>query len=417
MAADRAGVPLAARIARAKAWAGRTAFSAVMAVLPSKPIALVYGIPDTEENSLAVVSHLATHYRGDVVLLCEDPERTRTLLAIVDLAPEADLDRIRLVPKSSREALTLFLRAELVFYTHGLFRSPKPMGRRYHVNLWHGTGPKRTTNQLVRQIVRAQAASAASGPWGRSMMSELGMSDSAALFTGNPRQDIIARTGHSRDLLSALGLDPERPVMLWMPTYRASDAVSVSRVHDGESIFSPNSVHAPRVREFIAAATDRGIQLVVKPHPLDQESADALGIRVLRDAEIWGAGFSLHQLLGSMDAVVSDYSSVWVDCLSAGISVGLFCPDIAGYEGTRGFAEPQLPGVAAGLFIDTPADLAAFADTVAARTVFHPDAVAACANALGIARTGATKTAALFDELGTALSAAGATRAIAGRLK
>ena len=46
------------------------------------------------------------------------------------------------IPKASLRGLWAYLRAEAVFFTHGLYGSPRPTARKPIVNLWHGDGPK-----------------------------------------------------------------------------------------------------------------------------------------------------------------------------------------------------------------------------------------------------------------------------------
>ena len=143
-----------------------------------------------------------------------------------------------------------------------------------------------------------------------------------------------------------------------------------------------------------------GAQVVVKPHPLDAESYDAPGVRVVSTPDLDRAGAALYRLLGRADALVTDYSSVWTDYLVLDRPLGFVLHDREDYErGSRGLNVTDLDDLLPGPALHTPDDCRAF--VVAA--VEDPDAGkelrAASAEAIGLARPGGSATDALLDEL------------------
>jgi hypothetical protein len=346
------------------------------------PVALVYGAPDYEENSLVAAVHLASRYSGRVVLLCADLVATRGYLGHVGAVLGIDASRVELVRKRTFTNLPLFSSAELVFYTHGLFFSPAPLGRRLHVNLWHGTGPKSSVLAQLRSTYYPSLHSAASRPWGESTARSLGMPASTAVVPGNARQDLVRPPADLRGL-SLLGLRTDRPFVLWMPTYRRSDDISLLPLAEGVSLLTP--VAGPAPADLAAAAERAGVQLVMKPHPKDHEQLASLGVPLLTSEQIWAAGLSVGELMGAAAAMVSDYSSAWVDFLGLRRSVGLYCPDLERYAADRGFNDPPLDVVAADIFLRSVADLDEFFGAVAAGTVWRAAGLAACAAALEVA--------------------------------
>lgn len=347
---------------------------AAMIVTRPTRLALVYGSPDFEENSLVTALGLSEVYRGETVLVCTQPERTRRYLQIAAETVGGDPAAIRLQRLDKWHVLRLFGRAELVFTTHGLFFSPPSSGRRLHVNLWHGTGPKSAANRNFASVFSADALSSASPVWGTDTARTLGTRKPLTVLPGNARADLLVT---STSIRARLGWTKQRPVVLWVPTYRRSATVSVGTLREGRSVRDEGV--------GIAAAAERhGIRLIIKPHPFDAEAFDGLGVETLDTPELWERGVAFGQALASSAAVISDYSSAWVDAMAAGIPVGLYCPDLDQYDRDRGFNSPPMADIAAGLLMWQPRDVDEFFAAAAAGTAFRPAAQQACAQALGL---------------------------------
>lgn len=333
----------------------RNALSALMTVVPAHPQALVHGL-DSEENSLVAAIYLARHYSGQVTLLCENTSNVHSYLDTLGAGTYLANGVIQLQQRSPLSDIFHLLRAELVLYTHGLLGSPVPRGLRYHVNLWHGNAPKRTVNSLVPQHVGADALCGPSRVWARTVKEDLNMSPAATLICGGPRlgslRSVILQD--RAQVWSRLGLEPQKKTVLWMPTFRKTDRVAAIRLSEGSSVLSEaDSKVAEQRNLLIQFANANSIQLVVKPHPLDAENPAFGSARVLTNDQIWGAGVSLYQFLGLIDGMISDYSSVWVDCLGLKYPIGLFCPDLEEYRESRGLAEPHIDVVASSLMLES----------------------------------------------------------------
>lgn len=341
---------------------------ALMRLVPPRRHALIGGLPDTEENSLTTAVGLTRRYAGRVLLVANDVERTRLQLARVATllaAPDAPA-KITVIPKAGWRTYWTFLTAELVCYTHGLYDSPCPRGRRVHVNLWHGTGPKWNANANFAQRIGAQAHAASSPLWGVEAIRALSMRADTTLVAGNPRQDVIS-AATDRSVVAGVGIDPSRPFVLWLPTFRSSTAAGLVGLAEGEPLT------AEAARAFAAAAELAGVQLITKPHRLDAARLDQLGLRVITDDDLGAAGLTLYQLIGLADGMLSDYSSVWVDYLDSGRSIGLYVPDLDSYTEGRGLNLPLLGEVAGELIIDQHT-VSAFFSAVADGKCFAEDA-------------------------------------------
>lgn len=327
-----------ARLLAAAAGAARVVAWILLRTLPPKAHAVVHSWPDNEANALEVVRALGRRYPGTVYWLLDDPayDGPGSLRVATD-------ERVVRVKRRSPRAVHASLTAELTFFTHGLYTAVTPPKNRLVVNLWHGDGPKATRDA---HLVRSTVAVSGSRLWGdyKSRLFRLSAQDVAVV--GNPRIDQFG-TSPSPAALARLGLGGGRPVVLWLPTYREARGPRARAWNDGENLTGNDQVH-----DLALALADEalalGVDLVIKPHPLDTDSYDDLGLSVVRGTDLDAAGVSLYQLIGHCAALISDISSAWVDFIVLDRPVGFFIPDLDEIQERRGLnvddLESLLPG-------------------------------------------------------------------------
>jgi CDP-glycerol glycerophosphotransferase (TagB/SpsB family) len=149
-------------------------------------------------------------------------------------------------------------------------------------------------------------------------------------------------------------------------------------------------------------AEHAGVELVVKPHPLDADDYARSGLRVLSTEEILDAGMTLYQFIGASTAMISDYSSVWVDYLHLDRPLLLYCPDISEYVHGRGLNRPYLTDIAGGLIAEVVEDVLPFLTAVRRGADWRPEERAAVRAALELSPPHAATTplaAVVLEEL------------------
>ena len=329
----------------------------VLRVVPPGRHAVVAGTPDDEGNSVEVVRALAATEVPVTWLVSEQPDRLRWLLTG---CPGGE--RVSLVPKSSLRGFAAYARARYVFFTHGLYGSPRPPRSRTVVNLWHGDGPKQRKGLAD---IRSTVTVAGTRAWGVRRADHFKVGEDGVWVTGNPRIDQLRRPVDDARL-RAVGADPARPLVLWLPTYRTTDAAEERLAgalnwSDGHELS-----RRARVRDLLGdagrVAADLGVHLVVKPHPLDSDPYAEAGLQVLTTSDLLAAQVSLYELLGRTAGLVTDYSSVWTDYLALDRPIGFFCPDLDEYESSRGLNVPDYRRLAPGPFLESAADFRKFLD-------------------------------------------------------
>lgn len=344
--------------------ASRVLVWVLLRVVPVRPHAVVHGWPDGEANAVEVVRGLRRRYRGRVYWLLQDPTYPGPDVAAAELGGDARVVRVR---KTSLRAGVLSLTAELTLFTHGLYTAVRPPDDRLVVNLWHGDGPKATSDT---DLVRSSVVVAQTRLWGDYKARVFGLPPHAVAVVGNPRIDQFAEDLTSEQV-SRLGLHADRRCVLWLPTYREARGPRARSMSDGDQL-----THSEQVQQLVAAlagtAERLSLDLVVKPHPLDVDDYSGLALRVLRDRELADAGVTLYQLLGRCDALISDVSSAWVDFLVLDRPVGFYVPDLDEMQRRRGFNVDDFAGLAPGTHLRSSQDAGSFLEQVAAGTATRP---------------------------------------------
>jgi hypothetical protein len=276
--------------------------------------------PETEGNGLEVARALLERYDGQVVWLTET---TPTPAPVRDLAAGG----LHLVPKWSLRGMLAYLRAEAVFFTHGLYGSPRPVPGKPVVNLWHGDGPKDVRpDNGVGGLIAGTYFVGSTRLFSRHQAAGFGVPEDRVLVTGNPRTDVFWRPSTTAPL-SDLGITDD--FVLWMPTFRRTRAVGAMRQVDEAG--PEERAWQCRLEALLEGLRDRGLQLVVKPHPMDAEEHRWAGAVTVRDADLARTGVGLYDLLARSRGLVTDYSSVWVDYLLLDRPLAFLVPDRDSY--------------------------------------------------------------------------------------
>ncbi len=291
-------------------------------VVPQSRSVVVTASPETEGNGVEVARALVRRYDGRVVWLRDAgpvPEEIR------DLAAQG----LELVPKASLAGLWAYVRAEAILFTHGLYGSPRPCPRKPIVNLWHGDGPKDIRpGKDVGALIASTYLVGSTPLFSEFQAAAFGVPTDRVLVTGNPRTDQLWRPPDAARL-ARLGITGD--FVVWMPTFRRARAVGAVRVRaDGAPAATDDGQQ--ELSALVDGLRERGIQLVVKPHPLDADRRRWPGVVTIDEDDLVDAGIGLYALLGASSGLVTDYSSVWVDYLLLDRPLAFLVPDRASYD-------------------------------------------------------------------------------------
>lgn len=297
-------------------------------------------LPDFVGNAKALYEHLKNGRRGDLrfVWIVRSKKSAEILAA----------KGIEAVVEGSVQAWWLFLRADTFVVTHGGFDAPRTSRQRV-VNLWHGM-PLKSIEEFLPSRVRwvspvkgnlrpgpRDVMIATSGLTRALMAAAFGLPPRQVRIMNQPRTDRMLRPSEAarRWLLHKSGAGSQERFVVMLPTYRQGGSVL-----DGQKI---NRVFEEgrgweSIQSALEAANSR---LIVKLHPSEPETLtrppEQSRIHLVTDAELLEADVDLYDLLAWSDALVTDYSSVFIDYLMRDRPIVFYVPDLNDYDEIRNF--------------------------------------------------------------------------------
>ncbi len=365
----------------------RATLGVLSRIVPQTRSVVLAVFPQTEGNGVEVARALLARYDGRVVWL-QEGEPTAEVSALAS-------EGMVLVPKASLRGLWTYLRAEVVLFTHGLYGNPRPSRRKPIVNIGHGDGPK-DMRPGVGGMISSTWLVGSSQLFSGHQAEGFEVSEDHLLVTGNPRTDRFWRPVES-DRVSDLGITGD--FVVWMPTFRRTRAVGAMRKQSETS--EPEDAAGPaELGVLLEGLRERGLQLVIKPHPMDAEPRLWDGAVTITDEDLVRACVSLYAVLACSRGLVTDYSSVWVDYLLLDRPLAFLVPDRDSYS--RALVPPDVLEWVPGELVGPDRPFGTFLADVDAH-----GRLGAPLRAEAAARIGLNPTRTAADDLLTALEAHG----------
>lgn len=228
------------------------------------------------------------------------------------------------------------LRAKCLICCNHFLTASLPSRKAFY--LTHGTALKKLNNYYLPEGISYTVI--ASDHVRESMARELHADPATLVALGYPRNDALQKP--DRDLHSLFSGEFQK-VVVWYPTFRqhkngmrtdSSNALPV--LHDAQKAIALNE-----------AAKKSGVLLVAKPHFAQDLSYikqyDLSNIRFIDDRFFTEHNISSYEFVGSCDAMITDYSSIFFDYLLCDKPVAVIWEDIEEYRANPGFAmDPEI---------------------------------------------------------------------------
>jgi CDP-glycerol glycerophosphotransferase len=285
---------------------------------------VVHGLDESEDGALAVVT--ALRERG---------------VRPVRLTDGADRSPFRVPGVRYRSKYTLagfwsFARASVVITSQALYGGRGGGPRQRTVLLWHGELVKPVGLLVGDRALAADVAPVCSTVARTFRVAEFGLQPQQVPVIGSPRNDRLLSADRDQ-VREILGWPAEQPTWLWLPTYRT--AVRGERRREGQELWQGLPYAAEDLTRLDRLLADRGLTVVLKPHPLAEQGLrhhDLRALQMLSQADLERLGVSLYQVMAAADGLITDASSAWVDFLLLDKPMVFAFPDLEQYRADRG---------------------------------------------------------------------------------
>lgn len=316
--------------------------------------------PDYSDNARAFSDYLVSHSNYDIYW------------AVKNLPSFKVNPKIHFIRKQDKgKYIYHTLTSMYLFSTHGAFHRANPK-RQIYLCFWHGTMLKRIAymqdpvrNKYCNHTVRF--FSSPSEFYTPLYAKSFNRKEQDVLLTGYPRIDFLL---NDNDSFVKLGIDIEKynKVIMYLPTFR--QPISGGYTDTTKNVFKDDVV------DFTSADSldiwnnffkERGILLVVKPHPSDKNQlakTDLSNILVIPHSTLLEKDIQLYSLLHYADALITDFSSVYCDYLVLNRPIGFMLSDMDEYSKGRGFVFEKPLDVLPGYKIFGENDFVAFCNEI-----------------------------------------------------
>ena len=324
-------------------------------LIPRGKIVLFQSSPDYSDNPYALfksmVSHPAfTHYT--FVWFLSDGCSQEVTAQIKAEHPSV------VIPTKNLQKWCYILRATFLIYSHSFYDDYTFFDKTKRINLWHGTGFKKTGVDNHEKPVKSDYLVTTNTTWQHYLAHSFALPPEHVWVTGEPRTDLMYTP---TDFFDKTGLHAEeyQSIGIWLPTFRKHILLnSTEGQYDSSKIAGYTFSELVTLDHFLQKI--KGL-LIIKLHMYDQLQEvtfpDFKNIVVVKPKDYKG---QLYPLLGATDYLITDYSSVSFDYDILNRPMAFAINDIKQYTDYRGFYESDIENKLPGKILNDINDLQDF---------------------------------------------------------
>ena len=262
--------------------------------------------------------------------------------------------------------------AKFLFFTDAYGFARRCRRDQVRVQLWHGCGFKTRVN-FVRCEKRYEYTTVVSELYGKIHQDIYGLRADQILVTGYAKEDWLFQPPRP-GFKDRLGIPDAKKYIYWLPTFRTAGGqlAQLNEKPPGSETGLPVVDTWEQMDQLNRLLKREEMVLVIKLHPFQDRSAvgrvRASNIILLDNGQLFREDIPINQLLGTADALVSDYSSAAVDFLLLDRPIAFLLPDVEEYGANRGFVFEPIRDWLPGVEVDSFAGFLAFIQEIAAGT-------------------------------------------------
>ncbi len=317
----------------------------LLSLLPVGNIILFESHSDFSDNSRALFEYLIKHdynIKYKMIWYVDRPEHFQDInipnVKFIHLSPQ-------------RFYLKLYkyyylYRGKYGFFSHRL-PEVKPNHGEIFVNLWHGSGLKKTTH--VDMINHVDYLHCSSDFFRNNRVKNFGYPKEMILNLGNPRNDWLTSEPIRDRIREVLKLDKKKIVM-WLPTFHTKKN-GTSEFSSEENGICIDSLTADQLSELNQYLMQNKMLLIYKPHPMEKiKLVNTEGyecILIIDNDVMRKLHIPLYGLLGLSHGLITDISSVYTDYLLLDKPIGFVIDRLDDYKYGYHVEEPldYMPGI------------------------------------------------------------------------
>ena len=314
-------------------------FNLLEKIIPKNNIILFNSFPDYSDNSYALFRYMIEYnfdQKYKLVWLTSDMDPK-----LLNKKIKAEFDKnIQCYSKKSFIGIWNYLKAFKVFCTHGIF-SFITVKNDKKINLWHGM-PLKAIGFLDEKYknlekVYNQDYLIATSDFFKNIM-QRAFDEENVFVSGQPRNDLLFEKTNFFDKV-ALKKEEYKKIFMWMPTYRRSITGDI-RIDGTAKENSINFISIKNLKNINEILKNKKYLLIIKLHPMDilnnLKLENYSNVVILKSDDLNKINEQLYPLLGATDALVTDYSSVWIDYEILNKPIFFAMDDYEEYKNSRG---------------------------------------------------------------------------------
>lgn len=241
----------------------------------------------------------------------------------------------------SIDGFLTFARSRYIFRSHMLYGNVRSKNQ-IVILIWHGMGIKGPMDYFKYKPNFADYITVSSDLYRYRFSSRFKIPPSHCITTGMPRNDFMFQEKHAACLnaLPKVVANTGCKTILWMPTYH-TNRKSGDRHGKYYELGIP-VVQRTDIPRLNALLKQKNIVLLIKlhPHVIGEGSINKLDYSNIQvfDESYFPLECSLYHLLGGVDAMLTDYSSVFTDFMLMNRPLAFIYDDFDEYSRNPGFA-------------------------------------------------------------------------------
>lgn len=307
-------------------------------IMPKNDKLLVFNsVPDYSDNSYALYKYCKKNLHNyRLVWLAKRPEEILK-----------KNDNLEIYSRISLKGIWYYTRAKYVFFTHGIYDNKIFIKNK--ICLWHGMPLKRigylseTETSLPPKMEKAISTS----EYFQNIMSKaFNLDKTEVLITGQPRNDLLFEETKFY-FKNKIDKKNYNKIFIWMPTFRKAIVNWQSNGIVQKDYIS--ILPFDKLEELNNLLEKKFFLLIIKLHPFDilqnEQFRDFSNIIVLKNEDLVKIDEQLYPLLGSTDALITDYSSVWIDYEILNKPIFFAIHDYEEYRNSRGLLFEDFPNI------------------------------------------------------------------------